>query len=278
MEIINHIKNTIEKSSGISLAFVGDNAAYLKKKALEIAELFSSNRLENLLLIEGKNITIQNVRTLQEFLSFAPEAGKKFVLLINAERLLPEAENALLKILEEPPEYSVIILTTTSWNSLYPTVRSRLQRFNIRREIETISSEIKDPFLKKLIILNPEFKGRIVNNDYKVLSIDELLEEDDLLSIYISLYKLIEDSVNQKDVLLKLTKILSTKKEFDFLVILARVCLWVLENNLGIEHIPYELALEIDRIVSSKIGNYNYELTYHFLLLSLEKAFSEKSK
>ncbi len=54
-------------------------------------------------------------------------AGKAFII-DEAERLEPDAQNALLKTLEEPPRDTVIVLVTTSVDRLIPTVRSRCQR------------------------------------------------------------------------------------------------------------------------------------------------------
>lgn len=47
------------------------------------------------------------------------------------DKLTQEAANAALKIFEEPPYYSIIFTTTTKWNYLLPTIKSRLIRFDI---------------------------------------------------------------------------------------------------------------------------------------------------
>ena len=50
------------------------------------------------------------------------------MIVDTADALLPEAQNALLKTLEEPPSASVFVLVTSRPDVLLPTVRSRCQR------------------------------------------------------------------------------------------------------------------------------------------------------
>lgn len=72
-------------------------------------------------------LSVEKVREAQLFLSRFPEKGRYRVVLIdNAERLTKSAENALLKVLEEPNTSSVIILVSAHPGKLLPTVRSRL--------------------------------------------------------------------------------------------------------------------------------------------------------
>jgi len=71
-------------------------------------------------------IKIEQVRQLQKEISLRPYEGKKKVFIIdNAEDLTPEAASALLKILEEPPANSLIILISAKPNLLFKTITSR---------------------------------------------------------------------------------------------------------------------------------------------------------
>ncbi len=71
-------------------------------------------------------IRIYQVRQLQERLSLrALEARHKVVLFIGADAMNPEAQNALLKTLEEPPRDTVLVLISSSPDKLLPTIRSR---------------------------------------------------------------------------------------------------------------------------------------------------------
>ncbi|MBI1974744.1 MAG: AAA family ATPase [Parcubacteria group bacterium] len=76
---------------------------------------------------EGRSIGIKEVRDAIEFLSTSAHlASKKVILIDDADELTPEAQNAFLKILEEPTGNAVVILVTSKPGRLFETVRSRL--------------------------------------------------------------------------------------------------------------------------------------------------------
>ncbi len=83
--------------------------------------------------IEGGNLSIgiHDVRALIKQLAYAPvEGARRVIILREAERMTTEAQNALLKSLEEPPAHTIFVLTTNQPEILLPTVRSRCQRVN----------------------------------------------------------------------------------------------------------------------------------------------------
>lgn len=75
---------------------------------------------------EKKSISVERVRTLQGEVYVRPnESERKIYLFPRAGDLGAAAQNALLKLLEEPPQYAVFILVTDNAERLLPTVRSR---------------------------------------------------------------------------------------------------------------------------------------------------------
>ena len=77
---------------------------------------------------EGSLMKIGQIRELQKQIIYEPlEASRKVYILTDAERMNAEAENCLLKTLEEPPASSVLILLTSNIEALLPTTRSRCQ-------------------------------------------------------------------------------------------------------------------------------------------------------
>ncbi|MYB36839.1 MAG: AAA family ATPase [Gammaproteobacteria bacterium] len=73
-------------------------------------------------------IVVDQVRGISDFLVQRPQRGpRKLVVIDEAERMNPNAANALLKSLEEPPADSFVVLVTSASERLLPTVRSRCQ-------------------------------------------------------------------------------------------------------------------------------------------------------
>jgi DNA polymerase III delta prime subunit len=84
----------------------------------------------------GKSIPIETVRELQHFLSLSipgsrPGSIARIALIEDAHHLTPEAQNALLKTLEEPPADTVIILTATGMDAVLPTIQSRVRQLAV---------------------------------------------------------------------------------------------------------------------------------------------------
>jgi DNA polymerase-3 subunit delta' len=82
----------------------------------------------HVLVPDGDEIKIDQVREMQATLALRPFEGAKKVLIVDgAEKMKEASANALLKTLEEPPGDTVIILITSMPQGLLPTIRSRCQ-------------------------------------------------------------------------------------------------------------------------------------------------------
>ncbi|WP_319404901.1 DNA polymerase III subunit delta' [uncultured Desulfosarcina sp.] len=84
-------------------------------------------------------IRIAQIRKLLQTLTLKPnEANRRVVILADAQALNPEAGNALLKVLEEPPDRTLLVLTARQTSDLLPTIVSRCQhlRFSPLREAD----------------------------------------------------------------------------------------------------------------------------------------------
>lgn len=85
---------------------------------------------------EGKAIGIEAVRSLERFLALKVPVNaelNRVVVIENAHVLTLEAQNALLKMLEEPPAGTLIILTVRHEQTVLPTIRSRAQSIAVGR-------------------------------------------------------------------------------------------------------------------------------------------------
>jgi DNA polymerase-3 subunit delta' len=93
---------------------------------------------------EGAYIRIRQIRSLGTMLSLKSyEAGFRVVIISKANQMNAEASNALLKILEEPPDNTIIVLTALAVSELLPTIASRCQRIGFNPlKIESITLEL----------------------------------------------------------------------------------------------------------------------------------------
>ncbi|MDP9346339.1 MAG: DNA polymerase III subunit gamma/tau, partial [Actinomycetota bacterium] len=82
----------------------------------------------------ASNNSVDDIRELRESVQFAPVSGRsKVYILDEAHMLSPQAWNAFLKTLEEPPPDTIFVLATTEANKVLPTVVDRCHRFDFGR-------------------------------------------------------------------------------------------------------------------------------------------------
>ncbi|MGH8104481.1 MAG: DNA polymerase III subunit gamma/tau, partial [bacterium] len=105
------------------------------------------NSMDVIEMDAASNRGIDEVRELRESVRFPPTASRKKVYIIDESHMLTkEACNALLKTLEEPPQYVVFILATTDPNRMPSTIVSRCQRYDFNR----LSADELRPYLQRI--------------------------------------------------------------------------------------------------------------------------------
>ncbi len=97
---------------------------------------------------ETSSIGIEMIRDMQKTLYFKPLKGeKKLIVFENAQTLTPEAQNALLKILEEPPLHTYFFLSSSTSNAFLPTILSRCKLLVLQEETKDIEEETQQAFI-----------------------------------------------------------------------------------------------------------------------------------
>lgn len=94
----------------------------------------------------ASNNGVDNIREIREEVAYRPTEGRYKVYIIDEVHMLSiGAFNALLKTLEEPPEYVIFILATTEVHKIPITILSRCQHYDFRRiTIDTIAGRMKE--------------------------------------------------------------------------------------------------------------------------------------
>lgn len=103
-------------------------------------------------------ISVDDIRSqINNDVAIKPYSGPKKIYIINeGEKMTVQAQNALLKTLEEPPEYAVILILTANANALLPTILSRCVLLNMK--------PVKDEQVKKFLMETmeiPDYKADI---------------------------------------------------------------------------------------------------------------------
>lgn len=163
---------------------------------------YRTNHPDTLYIKAGEKLGIAEARKIKEHFFLKPYSAKgRSVIIEDASVMTDEAQNALLKTIEELPRNAVFILGTTSDINLVPTILSRCQ-----------------------IVYLPNSKGRSENQDVEKLVglnieerfeyIEKLKEKEDFLHTLILFFrqKLIEDDTHARSDLTKL-KITNFLKE-----------------------------------------------------------------
>lgn len=103
-------------------------------KCVSCFEINEGNAIDLIEIDAASNRGIDEIRDLKEGINVVPVKSKFKVYIIDeAHQLTKEASNALLKTLEEPPEYAIFILCTTEYGKIIPTIASRCQQFEFKK-------------------------------------------------------------------------------------------------------------------------------------------------
>jgi DNA polymerase-3 subunit gamma/tau len=101
---------------------------------------------KNALSLEAEGIAdfipVAQIRKAAYWSRLAPQGKRKLLLIENADRMQDASRNALLKILEEPPDNAVIVLTTAHSDALLPTILSRLRPYRFYPRSAAVEKEV----------------------------------------------------------------------------------------------------------------------------------------
>jgi DNA polymerase-3 subunit gamma/tau len=110
------------------------------------AEKITKSIGKNALNLEAEGIAdlipVGQIRKAAYWSRLAPQGKRKLLLIENADRMQDASRNALLKILEEPPDDAVIVLTTAHSDALLPTILSRLRPYRFYPRSAEVEKEV----------------------------------------------------------------------------------------------------------------------------------------
>lgn len=220
---------------------------------------------------EGSSIKIDQIRRMNNKIYEKPIISKKKVYIINnADSMTLESQNCLLKTLEEPPEYAVIILIGANENVFLNTIRSRCVKINFNK--------ISDEELKKILINKYEYSN-VSENMLKLFSgsLEKAINLKDKTDIYIEIEQIFKniENVNIIDLLNKKEAITKNKEEImnilEYINVLFFDKLKQTDNKK-----QYIQAIQMVEDTKDRIKkNANLDMTIDNLLLNLWETFNK---
>lgn len=240
-------------------------------------------------------ISVDDIRAqVNNDVGIKPYSGPYKVYIINeAEKMTPQAQNAILKTLEEPPAYAVILLLTSNVNSLLPTILSRCVVLNMK----PVADELVKKYLMEQLKV-PDYKAEVCvafarGNIGKAKALASSEDFENVKAEALALLKYIQD-MELNEIISAIKKITEYKLEVnDYLDICA---IWYRDallfkathdvNHLVFreeipalrrtaQHSSYEgietIIKALDTAKRRLDANVNFELTMELLMLTIQE-------
>ena len=209
---------------------------------------------------DGKTLKVEQIRKMQEKIAEKPIVSNRKVYVIDdADLMNEESQNCLLKTLEEPPRYAVIILIVSNESKILSTIKSRciLVKFNALsdNEIKAIIPNLSDDFVKIL-------EGSLENSK----NIEEKQEQYKQLNYIV-------DLIAKKCTLVELfnkSELLYSNKD-DIMNMLEYM------NVIFFEKKWINLVEIVEKTKQKLMSNNNYDMCIDYLLMHIWEEFNEKS-
>ncbi|MEN8904857.1 MAG: DNA polymerase III subunit delta' C-terminal domain-containing protein [Clostridiales bacterium] len=214
-QILNNLNLNIQnKKINHANLFIGEEGIGKKTLAIEYAKIILCNDMTNcgkciscktfktetnpdykFVKSDKKTIGVDIVRNIQNDISIMPVYGNyKVYIFTNIHLMTIQAQNALLKTLEEPPEYVVLILTSPNLNQILDTVISRSIIFNFKKNTkEDVELYIKENYT--IGIEQREFAVKIA--DGIIGKAKKVLENENFLDIRNNVIEFIRFIINK---------------------------------------------------------------------------------
>ena len=225
---------------------------------------FDSNNNPDFQLVEPNDgkIKIEQIREIQRKVAEKPIISDKKVYVIdNADTMTTEAQNCLLKTLEEPPEYIAIILICSNEDNLLSTIKSRCTRMHFE--------PINDEEVKKYI--NLEFPEQQVSENIIKLaqgSIGKALKLNEKKDIYENIEKILLSMQNKDliEIVQMSGEIYKSKEEINSILEYINVLLLKLSK----QNIKYIKCIEIVEDTKRRLkANSNYDMCIDYMIFSM---------
>lgn len=286
-DLLDKVQKFITANLGSSICLCSNDEVLLYWTCSRIAEKIT----EEYMILDEPGI--DDVRYMTEFLYSATGDGYKVVFIHKTERILQEAANSMLKILEEPPRYSVIVLTTTRFVDLLPTIRSRVKTMNLtvgKNILDSLRGKLKDHPKIDLIMEFCCTRFDVLSYILQVEGFSEAIQfdESEFTSIFaekelsaqnkLKALLMLDDlytrfpALSQRDLVQLYMNIMEKSNKIDLTALVVFTC-GVFQTILELKGYREVSTFKwLDSIISNRYMNFNAPLTLLNLLILIRKS------
>lgn len=229
---------------------------------------WNSSNHPDFTIIEPDNntIKIEQIRNMQERIAQKPITSKNKVYIIaNSDCMTKEAQNCLLKTLEEPPEYATIILITSNESKLLNTIKSRcikvpFNKLSKEEMIDYIKNNTSIEFSENLIKMSEGSIGKLIyiqENKETYEKINNILDEIDEQDLI--------DTLNESEILYK------EKEKIQEILNYINVYFYNTKDLKKLRCIQY-----VEDTKKRLLSNSNYDMCIDYLLIKIWEELNEK--
>lgn len=242
------------------------------KSCIEIEENNQPDYIE--IVPDGNSIKIEQIRNMQLKVAEKPIVSTKKVYVIQeADTMTQEAQNALLKTLEEPPEYITIILIASNENSILNTIKSRCTKIVFEPLSNEELKKYAQEYWKDATIPEEVFASSMG-------SIARLRNNIEHQELYTNVYQCINQIENKSllDFLKQAESIAKAKEESDAVLEFLVSILFSLAKEKTEKKQNYLNCVEIvDNTKKNLQFNSNYDMQIDTMLIKMWEEIHEKS-
>lgn len=239
---------------------------------------------------DGNSIKIAQIRKLQTDIIIKPHKDYKIYVINDAHKMTVEGQNALLKTLEEPPKYAIIILVTSNKEALLDTIKSRceiikflpislidLKKYLIQKGVDEQRAQLLATFsrgsIEKALELSESSEFALMREEIQSY-IERLLDKNivDILDISLDIEKYRGDIFNILDIMINYFRdIMFIKEKIDRDMIINSDKITFLQNmSKKISYSQVSKIIDIIEEIKKKIrSNCNFNISMQVMALNI---------
>lgn len=204
-------------------------------------QINSNNYIDFFVIDSESKVKKEDIINIKKELSLQSSYGKKIYWIKNIDKITIQAANSMLKVLEEPEDDIIAILTTTKINFVLPTILSRCQIINVNDKFSYLDSDLENIEFKK--VLNLFINNYKKNKNMSIFTIIENINNKDNTILFLKFlqkklqfFNKIDDYIKKDFIIIYeslITSLELIEKNVSSNLVLENFIINIIENNIN---------------------------------------------